>query len=66
MRAGLDNPPFVHKMYPVALLDTTQTMCDGDGRPSFGCAVQCVLDYTLAIAIECRGRFIKQENSRIA
>jgi hypothetical protein len=65
MGARLDNPPFVNKMDPITPLDTTKTVCDGDRRPSLGCVVQCVLDYTFAIAVKCGGCFIKQENSRI-
>lgn len=39
MRARLENPPVMDKVDPVAPLDTTQTMRDGDGRPSLGGAV---------------------------
>jgi len=66
MSACLDNPSFVNKVNPIAPLDTAQAMCDGDGRPSFGGTIQCVLDYTFAITVKRRGRLIKQEDSRIA
>ena len=66
MSTRLGNSSFVNKVNPIAALDATQTMCDGDGRPSLGCMVQGVLNYTFAIAVKCRGRFVKQENRRVA
>jgi hypothetical protein len=62
MVTRLDDPPLVDKVDPVALLDAAQTMRDGDRRPPPGCAVQCILNDTFAVAVECRGRFIEQEN----
>jgi len=64
--ARLGDPPFVDKVNLIATLDAAQTMRDGDGRPSLGCAVQRILNYTFAIAVKCRGRFVKEENRRVA
>jgi len=66
MGARLNNPPFVNEMNTVTPLDTAKTVCDGDGRPPLSRVIQCVLNYTLAITVKCRGRFVKQENRRIA
>ena len=66
MGARLSNPPFTNEMNTVTSLDTAKTVCDGDGRPSLSRAVYCVLNYMFAITVKGRGRFVKQENSRIA
>jgi hypothetical protein len=55
MGARLNNPPCVDEMNTATPLDTGKTVCDGDGRPSLSCLVQCILNYTFAIAVKCRG-----------
>lgn len=66
MGARLNNPPLLNKMNLITPLDTAKTVGNGDGRPSLGRAVQCVLNHTFTITVKCGCRFVKQENSWIA
>ena len=59
MGPRLNDPSVVNKMNLITPLDTAKTVCNGDGRPSLGRAVQCVLNYTFSITVKCRCRFVK-------
>ena len=66
MRAFLDDPPLIHDHDAVGGADGRQAMRDDDRRAMLHQPVERVLHQPLALRVEGGGRFVEQQQGRVA
>ena len=65
VRAGFDDAPMLHNDDPVGIFDGRQPVCDDQRGAPLHEGIQRVLHAAFRFRIECRGRFVKNQDRRI-
>lgn len=66
MGTTFDDPAFADKVDSVAFLDRAQTVSNRNGGSSLGGTVKSVLDDTFAVAVQCRGGLVQQQDGWVS
>ena len=68
VRPLLHDPPTLHQINHICLLDSTEPMCDSERSSSFysGRSIHCRLDEMFRFRVECGSCFIKEEDFGVA